>query len=279
MVNYNTPKLTEQAVSSIFSCHPNLKFEIIIVDNSEDPAQKYSDNRPGVTVLNGVENRGFGNACNFGARSAVGKYFLFLNSDTLMHSGTLEQCVCYLLKHPNTGALGTRTVLQNGILDHACKRGFPTPSAAFFYFTGLDKLFPASRRLGAYRATWLDERAIGEVDSVAGSFLMMPKDIFKKIHGFDETFFMYGEDLDLCFRVKQLGYSVVYYGKASISHLKGQSGLHTKSTMVAFHFYNAMKLFYLKHYGEKYPTVVKAAVFYTINLKYRLTLAKIKRKK
>lgn len=278
MINYNTPKLTEQAVSSIFSCHPTVKFEIIIVDNSEDPTQKYRDSRLGVTVLSGVENRGFGNACNFGARSAVGKYFLFLNSDTLMHPGTLEQCVCYLSKHRNAGALGTRTILQNGTLDHACKRGFPTPLAALYYFTGLDRLSPASRRLGAYRATWLDERAVGEVDSVAGSFLMMPKEIFEKAHGFDETFFMYGEDLDLCFRVKQLGYSVVYYGKASISHLKGQSGLHTKSKTVAFHFYNAMKLFYLKHYREKYPAIIKEAVFFAINLKYRLTLAKIKRK-
>ncbi len=279
MINYNTPKLTEQAVSSIFSCRPTVEFEIIIVDNSEDPAQRYSDNRPGVTVLSGVENRGFGNACNFGARRAAGKYLLFLNSDTLMHSGTLEQCVRYLLKHPGTGALGTRTILKDGTLDHACKRGFPTPLAAFYYFTGLDKLRPTSRKLGAYRATWLDEEAVGEVDSVAGSFLMMPKNIFEKTHGFDETFFMYGEDLDLCFRVKQLGYSVVYYGKASISHLKGQSGLHTKSKTVAFHFYHAMKLFYLKHYSVKYPHVVKAAVFCAIKLKYRLALAKIRKGK
>ncbi len=275
MINYNTPGLTGQAVSSIFSCRPALEFEIIVVDNSEDSAQRYSDGRTGVTVLAGVENRGFGNACNIGARRASGKYLLFLNSDTLMHPGTLERCVDYLSSHPQTGALGARTLLQDGTLDHACKRGFPTPSAAFFFFSGLDRLHPTSRKLGAYRATYLDGKSIGEVDSVAGSFLMTPKDAFEKTQGFDETFFMYGEDLDLCFRVKQLGYQVVYYGKASITHLKGQSGLHTQSKTVAFHFYNAMKLFYRKHYSRKYPAIVNAAVFCAIQLKYRASLAKI----
>ena len=277
MINYNTPKLTEQAVSSVFSCRPALEFEIIVVDNSEDPAERYAGGGSGVTVLSGVENRGFGNACNIGARRAAGKYLLFLNSDTLMHPGTLEEGVGYLSAHPRAGALGVRTLLRDGTLDHACKRGFPTPSAAFYYFTGLDRLRPGSRKLGAYRATYLEEKAVGEVDSVAGSFLMMPKDVFSALHGFDEAFFMYGEDLDLCFRLKRLGCRVVYDGRASITHLKGQSGLHTQSKTVAFHFYNAMKLFYRKHYRRKYPAVVNAAVFCAIELKYRAALAKIER--
>lgn len=276
MINYNTPKLTEQAISSIFSCRQDLEFEIVLVDNSVDPEQRYSVERAGVTVLGGVENRGFGNACNIGARYASGKYLLFLNSDTLMHPGTLKQCVAYLSSHPQAGALGARTLLQTGTLDHACKRGFPTPSAAFYYFTGLDRLRPANRKLGAYRATWLEETAVGEVDSVAGSFLMMPKDVFERTGGFDETFFMYGEDLDLCFRIKELGYRVVYYGKASITHLKGQSGLHTQSKTVAFHFYHAMELFYRKHYLQTYPAAVNAIILSAIRLKYHIALAKIR---
>ncbi len=277
MINYNTKQLTQRAVFSVFACRPALKFEIIVVDNSEDPAERYSDFRPGVTVLGGIKNRGFGNACNVGARRASGKYLLFLNPDTLMHPGTLEESVGYLSSHPQAGALGVRTLLRDGTLDHACKRGFPTPSAAFYYFTGLDRIRPASRKFGAYRATYLNEKAVGEVDSVAGSFLMMPKDVFFMLHGFDEAFFMYGEDLDLCFRLKQLGYRVVYDGKVSITHLKGQSGLHTRSKTVAFHFYNAMKLFYRKHYQASYPAVVNAAVFCAIELKYRAALAKIER--
>jgi len=277
MVNFNTRELTAQAVSSILECSPKLSYEIVVVDNSADPRQSYRDSRPNVSVLGGVENKGFGNACNIGAKHSGGKYVLFLNSDTLMHPGTLEQCVAYLEGRPEAGALGERTLLADGTLDHACKRGFPTPSAAFYYFAGWDKKHPGSRKYGAYRASWVDERSVGEVDSVAGSFLMMPRKVFDGVGGFDESFFMYGEDLDLCYRVKEAGYRVVYYGKASVTHLKGQSGLHTRSKTVAFYFYDAMRLFYRKHYAKRYGILVSAAVYAAIRLKYRLTLTKLKR--
>ena len=276
MINFNTRELTGQAITSILECSPKLSYEIIVVDNSADPGQSYEDGRLPVTVLNGVENKGFGNACNLGAKRSVGEYVLFLNSDTRMHPGTLEQCVSYLAAHPEAGALGERTLLADGTLDHACKRGFPTPAASFYYFAGLDRKHPGSRRYGAYRATYLDERSVGEVDSVAGSFLMMPRRVFEELGGFDESFFMYGEDLDLCYRLKEAGYRVVYYGKASITHLKGQSGLHTKSKAVAFYFYSAMELFYRKHYAKKYGAFVSAAVYTGIRLKYWLTLARQK---
>lgn len=276
LINYNTKGLTEQAVASIFECSPALDFEIIIVDNSSDPTQQYNLTRDRVRIFNHVKNNGFGNACNIGAANAQGEYLLFLNSDTVMHQGTLEQCVAYLKAHPQVGALGERTLLKDGTLDHACKRGFPTPSASFYYFTGLDKKFPKSRKLGAYRQTFLDERSVGEVDAVAGSFLMMPAKIFKEVGGFDESFFMYGEDLDLCYRVKEKGYQVIYYGQASITHLKGQSGLHTHSPIVLYHFYNAMKLFYRKHYQKKYGIFLSAFVYLGIQLKYFFAVIRLR---
>lgn len=276
IINYNTKVLTGQAISSIFQCSPKISYEIIVVDNSSNPAEEYEDNRPNVTVLRRVENKGFGNACNIGTRHAGGEYILYLNSDTIMHPGTLEQCVAYLSEHPGIGALGERTLLADGTLDHACKRGFPTPMASLYYFSGMDKKHPESRKYGAYRATFINESSVSEVDAVAGSFLMMPRKVFDETGGFDETFFMYGEDLDLCFRIKEKGYRIIYYGKASITHLKGQSGLHTKSKTVAFHFYNAMKLFYKKHYSKKYNAAVTAAVYCGIQLKYWLTLGKMK---
>lgn len=272
MINFNTKKLTEQAVASIFQCSPKISFEIIIVDNSSDETQRYDMNQDGVCIFSHIANKGFGNACNFGAEKASGRYLLFLNSDTIMHKETLEQCVSYLDNHNRVGALGERTLLEDGTLDHACKRGFPTPSASFYYFIGLDKKHPKSHKLGAYRQTFLDEHSVGEVDAVAGSFLMMPANIFQGIGGFDESFFMYGEDLDLCYRIKEKGYQIVYYGQASITHLKGQSGLHTKSKIVIYHFYNAMQIFYKKHYRKKYRLLVSAAVFFAIKLKYIITL-------
>lgn len=278
MINYNTKKLTEQAVASIFQCNPKISFEIMIVDNSSDAAQIYNLKQNKVRIFTHIANKGFGNACNFGAKEASGRYLLFLNSDTIMHKGTLEQCVSYLDHHNRVGVLGERTLLEDGTLDHACKRGFPTPSASFYYFTGLDKKYPASHRFGAYRQTFLNENSVGEVDAVAGSFLMTSSKSFQEIGGFDESFFMYGEDLDLCYRMKEKGYQIIYYGQASITHLKGQSGLHTKSRTVIYHFYNAMRIFYKKHYRKKYGPLVSAAVYFAIKLKYAVTLLRERNK-
>jgi GT2 family glycosyltransferase len=276
MINYNNGVLTEQAIQSIYDSAPDLSFEIIVVDNSSDSSQMYDDpNKNGIMVTH-VENKGFGNACNIGAKISRGKYILFLNNDTIMHKDTLDACVLYLQQDPRIGALGTRTLLKNGVLDHACKRGFPTPMSSLYYFCGLDKKYPDSKKYGAYRQTFIGEDSVSEVDSVAGSFLMMPRLVFDKLGGYDETFFMYGEDLDLCYRVKELRYSVIYYGEASITHLKGQSGLHTKSQVVVSHFYNAMLLFYQKHYLHKFNPLTTGLVYWGIKTKYALTLLKMK---
>jgi GT2 family glycosyltransferase len=279
IINYNTKKLTEQAVQSIFNCTPAISFEIIIVDNSSDFLQEYVKQQDGVSVYLHIENKGFGNACNMGTLKSSGRYVLFLNSDTIMHKGTLEQCVAYLDKHATVGALGERTLLSDGTLDHACKRGFPTLSASFYYFTKMDRKFPTNKKIGAYRQTFIHETSVSEVDSVAGSFMMMPRKIFDETAGFDESFFMYGEDIDLCFRIKELGYKIIYYGKASITHLKGQSGLHTKSKEVIYHFYHAMTLFYKKHYALQYGFLISALVYCGIKLKYGLTIVKMKLRK
>lgn len=279
MINFNNKALTAQAVRSIIDCVPQIPFEILVVDNSTDSIQEYDDNHENVIVIKGVENKGFGNACNIGAKRSSGKYILFLNNDTIMHKGTLESCEQYLRQYPQVGVLGTRTLLEDGTLDHACKRGFPTPRSSLYYFCGMDKKHPESKKYGAYRQTFIAEGAVSEVDSVAGSFLMMPRSVFERLDGYDETFFMYGEDLDLCYRVKEFGFSVIYYGKATITHLKGQSGLHTKSQTVIFHFYNAMLLFYKIHYLHRYNLFITALVYFAIKAKYLITLLKMKLEK
>ncbi|MGI1658554.1 MAG: glycosyltransferase family 2 protein [Desulfitobacterium sp.] len=275
-INYNSKALTAQAVQSIVECSPQICFEIIVVDNSSDYLEKYESDNANVTVIKGVENRGFGNACNIGVSNSQGKYILFLNNDTIMHKGTLEACLGYMRQHSDVGALGVRTLLKDGNLDHACKRGFPTPTASLNYFLGIDKKYPQSKRYGTYRQTFLADDEVSEVDSVAGSFLMMQRSLFDGLGGFDEDFFMYGEDLDLCYRVKQKGFSVIYYGKATITHFKGQSGLHLKSKEVVRHFYNAMILFYRKHYKKKYPIPITALVYIGIKAKYTTTILKMK---
>ncbi|HHY26990.1 MAG TPA: glycosyltransferase family 2 protein [Desulfitobacterium dehalogenans] len=275
-INYNAKTLTDQAVQSIVECSPQISFEIIVVDNSSDYLEEYESGNANVTVIKGVENRGFGNACNIGVSHSQGKFILFLNNDTIMHKGTLEACLEYMRQHSDVGALGVRTLLKDGNLDHACKRGFPTPMSSLYYFLGVDKKYPQSKRYGAYRQTFLADDEVSEVDSVAGSFLMMTRSLFNQLGGFDEDFFMYGEDLDLCYRVKQKGFSVIYYGKATITHLKGQSGLYSKSREVVRHFYNAMLIFYKKNYKKKYPMPITALVYIGIKARYTTTIIKMK---
>ncbi len=277
IVNYNTKDLTHQTIDSIIKNTHGINYEIIVADNSTDESQMCNYDSQHVTTFK-IENHGFGHGCNSGAKLAKGRYLLFLNSDTLIHDNALLKCVEYMKANKDVGILGARILLKDGTLDHGCKRGFPTPSAALYYYMGLDRKFPDSRKYGAYRQTYLNESETNEVDSVSGAFLMISKNLFEEINGFDETFFMYGEDLDLCFRVKEKGYKVIYFANAVITHLKGQSGLHKSSKTVIFHFYDAMIIFYDKHYKNKYSIVVTTLIYSMIKIKYWLTLLKHKGK-
>lgn len=277
IVNHNTKELTQQTIDSVIKGTHTLQYEIVVVDNSNQKEEYYTpqEGQPVILVPN-VENKGFGHACNLGAKQAIGDILLFLNSDTILQDKALDASVDYLRKHKRVGALGIRTLLQDGTLDHGCKRGFPTPSNALYYYLGMDKRHPESRKYGAYRQTFIDDRQTSEVDAVSGSFLMIPREVWNQVGGFDEEFFMYGEDLDLCYRIKKKSYQIVYFADAQMVHLKGQSGLHTKSKEVIYHFYNAMILFYKKHYIRQYNILVTCMVYCGVWLKYLLTILKSK---
>jgi GT2 family glycosyltransferase len=268
--------LTHQTIKSIIESTHELKYEIIVVDNSTDITQQCSYDNPNVRIFLNIENKGFGNACNIGTSKSVGSYLLFINSDTIIQDNSIFKCFKYISSVENVGVVGAKILLENGNLDHGCKRGFPTPESALYYYLGFDKKFPNSKRFGAYRQTYLNEKEINEVDSVSGAFLMISKSLFSFLQGFDERFFMYGEDLDLCYRAKEKGYKVIYFPEAQILHLKGQSGLHKSSKAVIYHFYNAMNLFYNKHYKKKYSLLVTLLVYGGIKLKYIQTLIKHK---
>lgn len=278
IINYNTRKLTAQAINSILTTTKKIQYEIIVVDNSSIKLQQYRPDgyNTKVKIFLNVENKGFGHACNYGLKYALGKYILFLNSDTIMHKNTLDKCVEFLESQNNVGAMGVRVMSIHGKLDHGCKRGFPTPLSSLYYFLKLDKIFPENKQYGHYRKTFIKADEIADVDAVSGSMMIVPKVVLEKTNGFDETFFMYGEDLDLCFRIKEKGYRVVYNGQLSITHLKGQSGLNFKSEKIVHHFYNSMKLFYKKHYIKKYNFAVTAVVYIGIWAQYRMTLLKMK---
>jgi GT2 family glycosyltransferase len=269
IVNHNTLALTEQTIKSIIDNTFETEYEIIVVDNSDNQNEIYKnkDMNKNIIIVDNVENKGFGNACNIGAKRASGKYVLFQNSDTLVTKGALDRCVEYIKKDDRIGVLGARTNLDDGSFDGACKRGFPTPMSALYYFLGLDKKYPESKKYGVYHQTFVPKDKVNEVDAVSGSCMMMPKSVFDEVLGFDEDYFMYGEDLDICYKIKQNRYKVIYFADAVIIHIKGQSGLHKKSKSTTKHFYNSMLIFYNKHYKNKYNVFVYFLVLILVKFK------------
>lgn len=267
IINHNTRLLTTQTIESIIATSPEITYEIIVVDNSSVVEEYYTASHPFVTVLGQVENRGFAHGCNTGAAIAKGKYILFLNSDTIMQKNTLDASVSYMKQNPQIGGLGVQVVLADGNLDHACKRGFPTPWNALCYFSHLDRLFPKISMFNGYRLGHLDRNCIHDVDAVTGAYLMMPADLYRRLGGFDETFFMYGEDLDLCWRIKEADYKVTYYAPVQCVHLKGKSGRASNNPVVQYHFYNAMLIFYKRYYDTRYPKWLTGMIKWAIRRK------------
>lgn len=279
VINYNTKKMVQNLIRFINIYTNNINYEIIIVDNSKEDHQRIENNISANVKVLYTDNNGFWAACNQGVRIANGQYLLFINSDTVFKNNVISQCIDYMDSNLTIGILGCKLVLPDGSLDHGCKRGFPTPQAALYYYLKLDKKYPQSKKYGAYRMTYLSDNEISEVDAVSGAFLMIRKKLFERLNGFDETFFMYGEDLDLCLRVKQNGFKVVYFPNVTVTHLKGQSGLNVMDKFALYNFYKAMIIFYNKHYKNRYNFFVTWLVHIAIWSKYYLDLIKLKVKR
>ena len=279
IVNYNTYNLTKQAIESIIKEHHNFNYEIILIDNASSDGSIYKlqykfrnilvTQKLRITI--NKDNLGFAKANNIGIKLAKGKYILLLNSDTVLKENCLEKCITQMEKDKNIGALGCKVILANGELDHACKRGFPTPKASLYYFLKLHK--KNALKYGQYNALHLDENEIGEIDCLTGAFMLMPKLVFEEVGGLDEDFFMYGEDIDLCYKIKDRGYKILYYPEAQIVHYKGGSSKKKRSKVI-YDFHEAMWIFYKKHYRKKYGFIVTLLVYFGIKTKYIIEIFK-----
>ena len=199
IVNYNVKEFLQNLIHSIEKASTNLAVEIIVVDNASDDGsvEVLKEKHTQVKVIANKTNLGFGKANNQGLKIAKGKYILFINPDTLVSEDTLETMLNFLESHPEVGLAGCKIINDNGAFYLPCRRGFPGPWASFTKLTGLSRLFSKSKLFSKYNMTYLDENETHEVDAVSGSFMMIPHFIYDSIGGFDEQFFMYGEDLDL----------------------------------------------------------------------------------
>lgn len=264
VVNYNVKEFILNLLGSLQSALKDISSEVIIVDNaSEDDSVKFiREKYPDVKLIANEENIGFGRANNIGLEESSGKYILFLNPDTIVKDDTFSTMIKFFEEHSDAGMAGCKVLNPDGSFQLPCRRSFPGPWTSFTKLTGLSKIFPKSKWFAKYNLTYLDENATYEVDAVSGAFMMIKREVYDKIGGFDSQFFMYGEDLDLCYRTQKANYKVYYVHSTEIIHYKGES---TKRSSIdeTNVFYKAMHLFVKKHFSSSFLVglVLNAAIF------------------
>jgi len=257
IVNYKVRDLLAQTIRSVTAADGFENCEIIVVDNnSQDGSKELIEAEfKFVKYIESDKNLGFGKACNVGAAKAEGEFILMLNPDTIISKNTLSFGIDYLEKHKNVGILGPKILNQDGSFQYQCRRSFPTPLNAFAYMSGLSKIFAKNKTFGQYNLSYIPVDEECNPDAVSGACFFISKEIFLQTGGFDEQFFMYGEDLDLCAKVKSAGFEVKYSPQTQIIHFKGRSSVQQKMKS-RVNFYNAMILFsqkYKNSYGSFFP--------------------------
>lgn len=252
-VNYNVRQFLENALTSIGRALEGIDGEVIVVDNAsrDNSVAMVRKTFPWVHVIANEENVGFARANNQALRVAKGKYILLINPDSIVQEDTFRVMIQYLDAHPEVGLAGCKVLNPDGTFQLPCRRSFPTPWVAFTKMFGLSALFPSSRLFGQYNLTYLSPDETYPVDAVSGSFMMVRREVYEKIGGLDESYFMYGEDLDWCYRVRQAGYTVAYVHETSVIHFKGESTRRSDINEVRL-FYKAMELFVARHFRRSY---------------------------
>jgi GT2 family glycosyltransferase len=254
IVNYNVRDLLLNAIASVRDSLEGLTGEIIVVDNASSDGAIEEINRrfPEVVTIPLERNIGFGGANNIGIERARGEYVLLLNPDTIVEENTLRTMIAFMEKHPDAGFASSKVILADGSFDAAAKRGFPSPWSSFCRVFGLSRLFPKSKLFGGYNLTYLDPDQEARVEAICGCFMFCRGDLLKQLGGFDTDFFMYGEDLDLCYRARQAGWEIYYHPGTTIVHLKGESTRRSSIDALAV-FYEAMEIFARTHFRSNRP--------------------------
>lgn len=266
IVNYNVEYFLEQCLLSVREAMEGIDGEVFVVDNNsvDRSIRMVKERFPEVKLIENKKNLGFSKANNQAIRESKGEYVLLLNPDTLVDEDTFHKSISFLNKHEDAGGLGVMMVDGKGHFLPESKRGLPTPEVSFYKIFGLASLFPHSKRFGKYHLTYLDKTKIHQVEVLSGAFMMLRKSVLDKIGLLDEDFFMYGEDIDLSYRISKAGYKNYYSPETRIIHYKGES---TKKSSVnyVFVFYNAMIIFAKKHFKNNklkaFITIINLAIY------------------
>lgn len=265
IVNYRVKFFLEQTIASSLEAIEGIKGEIIVIDNnSGDDSMEFIRHRfrDSITIIENKENVGFARANNQGIKIAQGEFILILNPDTIICRKNITDCLEWMRSHADCGGIGVRMIDGNGKFLPESKRSFTTPWVSFCKIFGLSSLFPMSPRFARYHLRYLPEKEAHEIEILAGAFMFIRGNLLKKVGGFDETFFMYGEDIDLSYRLTLEGYKN-YYLPTTIIHYKGES---TKKDSIRYVkvFYEAMLIFFKKHfpnYSIPFAILIRMAIY------------------
>jgi GT2 family glycosyltransferase len=286
IVSFNTANLLIDCITHLENSLDKtwISYEIIVVDNNStdgslEKIEELQLKNKNIALIKNPSNKGFGAANNIGIKKAQGNYVLLLNSDVIINEINWKDIIAYLEAHKKVGVLTVDVVLPSGARDMACHRGFPTIWRSFTYFSGLEKTLGhipyLARIFGAYHLLDKNFKKIHEIDSPTGAFFLTRKSILDEVGGFDEDYFMYGEDLDLSYRIKEKGYSIIFYPLDSVIHLKNQSGIKNENRDISIntkkYFFTSMQIFYDKHYAQHHSPIMNKIISFFIHLKTTLS--------
>lgn len=265
IVHWRTPELLMSCLASVYADSHAEQFEIHVVDNDsgDGTVVQLASRFPHVKVLANDENVGFSRACNQVIPICGGEFILLLNPDTSVKDDAISKLAAFMDAHPQCGAVGPKVLNSDGSLQLACRRSFPSPAAAFFRLTYLSKVFPNSKTLSQYNLTYADPDQCLQVDALSGSCMMVRRTVVEKIGLLDEDIFMFGEDIDWCWRIKEAGWQVFYLPEAVIYHLHGASA-RLRPIGATINLHKGMEVFYRKHLAKKYWPPFNALVYAAI---------------
>ena len=300
ILNYNRADLLADCLDSIYAAPTRSTLAVWVVDNAshDGSAAMVRARFPQARLIESPTNGGYSYGNNLALRellqiadfqreslvcnrqSTIGNrqaplpdYIMLLNNDTIVPAGALDGLVDYLEGHPEVGTVGPKLILPDGSLDLACRRSFPTPEVSFYRMLGLSRLFPKSPRFARYNLTYLDPDVETEVDALVGACMLLRSSVVREVGLLDEQFFMYGEDLDWAYRIKQYGWRVAYYPRVVIYHYKRAAS--TRRAIPSLRaFYDAMRIFHRKHYAATTPTILNTLIEIGITLKEFLALGR-----
>lgn len=267
IVNYNVEYFLEQCLHSVLKAAKTISCEIVVVDNSsvDGSVAMVEEKFKQVKLIANKKNTGFSYANNQAIKEAQGEYILLLNPDTVVEENTFEKVIAFMDAHADAGGLGVKMLDGKGNFLPESKRGLPTPSVAFYKIFGLSRLFPKSKIFGKYHLGYLDKEQTHEIEILSGAFMLLRKSVLDKIGLLDEAFFMYGEDIDLSYRILKAGFKNYYFADTRIIHYKGES---TKKSSInyVFVFYRAMVIFAEKHFSKNnaktFSLLINMAIYF-----------------